>query len=115
MKMTVETLVNGVKLVRLAGRLDMAGTGSVETMFTSHTATQKLPIVVDFSEVEFLASIGIRMLLVNAKAQAGRGGKIVLYGLVPLVKETLTMAGIQHLIPFYDDLDAACADVLSVV
>lgn len=112
MKLESSSLPNGVKDVVLTGRLDIQGANAIENKFAYAVSTEAAPVVVDMSQVEFVASIGIRLLLMNAKALTRRGGKMVLYNPQPLVKDALVTAGIDLLIPIYDDLDAACADLL---
>lgn len=112
MRIEHRVLDNGVTLITLDGRLDMQGTQEIDLRFTALTATSKAAIVVDLSQVGFIASIGMRTLLSNAKALGKRGGKMVLYNPVPLVRETLATAGIDALIPMYDDYDQACAAAL---
>lgn len=111
MKLEVVELDNGIKQIKLKGRLDIPGTNEIETGFTVQVAAQKAAVVVDMTEVEYIASYGIRILLSNARSLAGRGGKMVLYNPIPMVKQVLTLAGIADLIPIYDDFEAACADV----
>lgn len=109
MEIAFDELPPQSRRIRLTGRLDLKGTGEIELRFTSLTSTDSNNVVVDMSEVNFIASIGMRLLLTCAKAKAKRGGKLALYGLRPLVKEALEMAGIDSLIPLYDDEAAALA------
>jgi anti-sigma B factor antagonist len=106
------TLDTGVVRVVIQGRFDMDAAIKLENPFTFNIATVKAPVVVDMSAVDFIASIAMRLLLKNAKAQMGRGGKLVLYKPTPLVREALTTAGIATIIPMYDDFDTACQDAL---
>jgi anti-sigma B factor antagonist len=62
---------------------------------------------VDLSEVNFIASIGMRTLISSAKAQAKRGGKIVLFNAQPMVREALETAGVNQVVPLFDDLNSA--------
>jgi stage II sporulation protein AA (anti-sigma F factor antagonist) len=112
MQLETTTLPSGIVQLSLTGRLDIAGVGQVENPFTFAVATREVRALVDLAGVEFIASIGIRMLLQNAKAVQARGGRMALYGPQPLVREALTTAGIDLLIPLFDDLDAACAHLL---
>jgi anti-anti-sigma factor len=111
----IETLENGIKQIILTGRLDIKGTGEIETRFVNNTVTKKAPILVDLSGVDFIASYGMRMLLGSAKALEKRGGKMILFQPTALVQEALQMAGIDQLIPIYDDFEAANADLLAAV
>jgi anti-sigma B factor antagonist len=115
MKLEVIELDNGIKQIKLNGRLDIEGTIEIENLFTAHAASKKAGVLVDMTEVEYIASFGMRILLSNAKSLAGRGGKMVLYKPVSRVKEALTMVGIGEFVPIYDDFDAACADLEAAV
>ncbi len=107
------TLNTGVIQVKIGGRLDMENTTRLEDPFTFQVATKRAPVVVDMSAVEFIASIAMRLLLKNAKALQNRGGRLVLYRPVPLVREALTITGIGNLIPIHDDFEAACQDAMA--
>jgi anti-sigma B factor antagonist len=107
MKFALNILDNGIKYVTLKGRLDRIGTNEIDNTFTFQIATTKAPVIIDLSEVEFLASIGIRLLLSNARALENRAGKMVLLNPTPSVRSVLGAAGIDQLLEIYDDLDAA--------
>jgi anti-anti-sigma factor len=68
---------------------------------------------VDLSGVEFLASIGIRLLTSNAKSLASRGGKMALLKPTPDVLSVLEITGIPAIIPVYSNLESAEAVLLA--
>jgi anti-sigma B factor antagonist len=111
MQFEVTNLDNGIKQVKLMGRLDLKGTNEIDDAFSFAVGSGKMPTLIDMSEVEFLASIGMRMLISNTRALARRSSKLVLLTPTPLVREALVTAGFESLIPIYDDFDAACADL----
>jgi len=100
-------LENGISLIKLGGKLDIIGTGEIETKFTGYCAGEKARVVVDLSEVDFLASIGIRLLVLTAKSIAGRGGKMALLNPIPEVQQVLEITGIPAIIPVYSQLESA--------
>ena len=108
MQMTLEEADGQVTRIVLAGRMDLDGTQAIDQNFAFATSTHPRRIVVDMSQVTFLASIGIRALLIAACAQAGRGGKLVLCNPDPMVRRVLTTAGIDQVIPVFDDFAGAC-------
>lgn len=112
MEINVSELEGGIKCIALNGRLDMKNSLEIDTRFTALTATGHGPVLVDLSGVEFIASIGMRLLLSNAKALGQRGGRMVLAGAQPLVAEALTTAGIDTLIPLCADAAEARAALL---
>ena len=107
MQMTIEQYEDAIIGVILEGRLDMQGTREIEQRFAFATSTRAMRLVIDLSRVSFMASIGIRVLITAAKAQAARGGRIALVQAEPMVRKILETAGINQLIPVYEDLQAA--------
>jgi anti-sigma B factor antagonist len=91
--------------IRLSGRLDIQGTGEIEAKFAALAASSKRRVIVDLSEVSFLASIGIRAIITNAKAQMQRGGRMVLFvGENASVAKTIDATGIYTLVPTFSAL-----------
>jgi anti-anti-sigma factor len=109
MELGFEQLDGGITLAKLSGRLDLAGARVIDLPFTARVATQGARVVVDLSEVSFLASLGIRSLLVPAKAARARGGDVVLLNPQPRVMEVLTLAGLAGVLKVYTDLADAVA------
>ena len=115
MQLIVDTPEDGSTRLTLSGRLDVAGAQAIDQAFTAQAASHKAAVIVDLSQVDFLASIGIRTLLTSAKAQAHRGGRLVLLKPQPMVERVLATAGVDTLIPIFDDLDAALKDLKPVL
>jgi len=113
MKLHYSEMDNGIRLINLVGSLDSAGFNSIDLEFTSHCSGDNARILVDLSEVDFIASIGIRMLTINAKSLASRNGKLALFSPIADVKKVLEIAGIPSVIPIYDNLESAEAVVLA--
>jgi anti-anti-sigma factor len=113
MEINVTQLDNGIKRIELDGRLDMKNSQEIDVRFTALTATGSGPVLIDMSKVAFIASIGMRLLLSNAKALANRGGRMVLCNTQPLVQEALETAGLDTLIPLYPDEASAHAALLA--
>ena len=65
-------------LLALRERLDTIGVGEVEVKFTGHTVPRGKPLLLDMSEMTYVSSLGLRMLLTVAKALGRRGAKTVL-------------------------------------
>lgn len=110
MEMSVEELPGSVTLVTLRGRLDVAGAGQIELKFNA-TAGARKAVVVDMSGVPFVASMGMRLLLLVGKTMAARGGKMALLSPAPEVAAVLHTAGIDSIIPICTARDAAVAAV----
>lgn len=111
MNLTHQTPADGSTRLYLSGRMDVAGVEAVDQQFTALAASHKAAVLVDLSGVDFLASIGIRTLLTSAKAQAHRGGRLVLLAPQTMVESVLATAGVDTLIPIFRDQEAALKEL----
>jgi anti-anti-sigma factor len=64
-------------------------------------------VVVDMGAVVFMASMGLRTLLLAAKAMRGKAGRMVLYRPQAEVEEVLVTSGASQLMPISHDLAEA--------
>lgn len=96
-----------ISKITLSGRLDMQGAQEIDLEFTALTVTQGGKVIVDISNVSFLASLGLRCLLSAAKALSKKGGKLVLTSPQPNVAEVLKVSGIYQIIKIYDTNEEA--------
>ena len=99
--------LGNVRRIVLAGRLDTAGVGLIETRFGASIVPGARNTVVDISQVTFLASMGIRMLIATTRSLSRKGGKIALYGATPAVREVIDVAALTDIIPLADSEDEA--------
>lgn len=103
-----EEVKENLRIIRLSGRLDMQGVDEIDAKFTFLAASQKHGIVVDLTGLDFIASIGVRSLVGNAKAQHQLGGRLVLLvGEDSAVMKVLTSSGVSNMIPMFTDADRA--------
>jgi anti-sigma B factor antagonist len=107
MELQYSKLDNDIRMIKLIGKLDIVGTGEIETKFTGYCAGEKVRVIVDLSEVSFLASIGIRLLMLTARSVNKRGGKMVIVKPIPDVQHVLEVTGIPAIIPIYSSLESA--------
>jgi anti-anti-sigma factor len=113
MELQYSELTNDIRLIKLTGQLDILGVGKIETPFAEYCAGDEVRVVVDLSGVDFLASIGIRLLTLTAKSVMSRGGKMVLLSPMPDVQHVLEITGIPDIIPIYSRLESAETILLS--
>ncbi|HAX70887.1 MAG TPA: STAS domain-containing protein [Anaerolineales bacterium] len=113
MNLHYSDLGNNIRLIKLEGTLDIMGVNEVETQFAGYCSGEKPLVLVDLSSVDFMASIGIRLLTTNAKSIATRGGRMALLNPSPDVKDVLEMTGIPSIIPMYENLESAQAVLMA--
>jgi anti-anti-sigma factor len=110
MPIAISELDNGVTKVALSGRIDIAGSAEIDLPMSVVSGSRRA-VVVDLSGVEFMASLGLRSVVLAAKSVLSKKGKIVLLAPQPAVEEVITVAGIDDLVPIYHDEAAAVAAV----
>ncbi|MEL7344106.1 MAG: STAS domain-containing protein [Pseudomonadota bacterium] len=108
MDIAQEDLDSGVHKVTLNGSFDIAGAGDVDAPFSDIGGT-KDKVLVDFSGVDFLASIGIRTIVKAAKAMGTRGGKMAIVNPNDAARRVLSSTGVDSIVTVVDDEAAAVA------
>jgi len=109
MQLQYSELEGGIRLIQLGGTLDMNGTYAIEVEFVRHCAGENVRVLVDLSEVNYISSIGIPMLVNSARSVVKHGGKMALLRPQRSVAYILEIAGIPPVIPVYSDLTSAKA------
>jgi anti-sigma B factor antagonist len=110
MEMRTEQLAGAVTKVLLIGRLDISGVREIEPPFSA-LVSQPNAIVVDLSAVNFIASTGLRTLVLGARSVASKGGRMVLLSPTANVAKVLVDSGASQILPIHTDLDQAIAAV----
>ena len=98
-----------VTIVRLAGRLDSGAAPAAEASFARLLGGGAARFAVDLSQLLYISSAGLRVLLVVAKKVQQANGKVVLFGLVPSVREVFSISGFDRIFTIAADGAAAVA------
>src|SRR5438093_7979245 len=107
LEMRYEDLEPNIAKVNLFGRLDIAGVQDIELKFTVYTSGRRKPVIVDLSEVSLITSMGLGMLITNAKTLQAQGIPFIILSPQPNVEKVLLMSGLQDLLPIEKDLRSA--------
>lgn len=108
MKMEQSELPGNVLKIKLTGPLDIAGSQEIELPM-SVVAGSRDKVAIDMSGVSFLASIGIRQLVMTARKIGGRGGRLVVFAPNDDALKVLRATGIDKIIPISTDEASAVA------
>ena len=102
--------VGDVTVVQFAGELTAQTAGQAQEQVLQ-LAGPDAKMVLDMSQVTFMSSAGLRMLLVLYRTIGGRGGKIVLVGLSEDLQNTMSLTGFLDLFHHYPTLEAGLAEL----
>ena len=106
MEMTVKDGPEGATLVDLDGRFDIMGAQQVDARFTTLAESAKA-LIVDVARVPFIASLGVRTLMVSAKTLMRRGAYMAVCGATDGVEAVLRSTGFDELVGLHPDVDSA--------
>jgi anti-anti-sigma factor len=108
MKIDISEFGNVGTKITLVGKLDIVGAEAIELPLAT-VAGGRGNIVVDMSGVGFVASTGIRHLVVAAKTVAHGSGKLVLLDPSPMVTAMLITLRLDDVLPIVRSEDEARA------
>ncbi len=109
MAIEMQELEGGVTKILLSGRIDVAGANEIDLPMS--TAAGHKAVIIDLAGVDFMASLGLRSIVMCGKAVMARGGKIALLSPQAAVEDVITTSGIDELIPIFHD-EAAAIDAV---
>jgi anti-sigma B factor antagonist len=91
-------------LVKVAGRIDSATAPKLAEAMKTITDEGRFKIVVDFTDVEFLSSAGLRVLIYNQKiCRRYNRGEVVLCSLPANIAAAIELAGFNSIFKIYAD------------
>ena len=95
------------------GRIDHAGAEVFKTALAPHLAQSGpgQPLVLDLGGVDYIASVGLRVLMVASRQARAQGGTIVVAALQPLVREIFEISKFTLVLPCFATVADALADL----
>ena len=111
MPMMFVELDNGVTKVIISGRIDIAGAQEIDLPMSA-VAGSRRAVVLDLAEVTFMASMGLRTLVLCAKSIHSKRGRITMFGPREEVADVIRTMGIDELIPLLASEAEAIAAVI---
>ena len=99
-----------ILVLSLKGRLDHAGAEVFQKKAVGHIESGVRSIVVDFGETDFVASLGIRALIIPTQDMSRAGGRIALVRLSEQVRQLFEVAGLYSVFKVYPTLADAATD-----
>lgn len=105
--------LDGIHMVELACRIDVTSSPALENLLDGLLDGGQTKIVCDFSNTEYVSSVGLRVFLSALKRTAKAGGSLVLCSLKPGILEIFDMTGFAALFTIFDSTEAALGFIQS--
>lgn len=100
----------GAAVLATSGRIDQASAdsflGALQAHLTRCTADAS-PLILDFSGVDYISSVGLRALMIASRQVKAQRGKIAIVALQSMVQEVFDIARFDLVIPCFDSIDNA--------
>lgn len=93
----------GVTVIKPRGRLDALGAAELWNELEPIVTTAGARLVLDLTQVRYISSEGLRVLLRAQRATERSGGGLNLCGLSPRLTEIISMAGLDRVYHMYPD------------
>jgi anti-sigma B factor antagonist len=110
MPIVIQDLDSVVTKVVLSGRIDIAGAHEIDLPMNVVGGSRR-SVVIDLAAVEFMASMGLRSIVLAAKSIISKRGRVVLLAPRTEVGDVIRTSGIDELIPIHHDEAEAIAAV----
>jgi len=98
-------------ILALIGRLDSNNAATAEKEVSERIESGERQLILDFSQLDYISSAGLRVVLKAAKQVRAAGGDMAIYGMHAKVREVFEMSGFLSILTVRDNKDAAVAAV----
>lgn len=107
MSLTITTSDQGpAPVIRAEGRVDSSNAAELESAAMSAVSSAAGGVVFDLSQLVYMSSAGLRVLLVALKACKARGARVGLAAAQPNVLQVLEMSGFAKMFALGEDAAA---------
>ncbi|MDE2907144.1 MAG: STAS domain-containing protein [Acidobacteriota bacterium] len=101
MKVIHERHDDRTRIARLEGRIDSTNCTEFEAQLEAGADVDATLVLLDFGEVSFISSAGLRVVLKLAKQLRSRNAKLGLCSLPTPIQQVLEVSGFDRILPIY--------------
>ncbi len=103
----IEEKHEAISIYKLNGRLDSNTSQGFEKKIFDAISDGSKNMIVDFKDLDYISSAGLRVILKATKALNREDGKIMLCSMQDYVKEVFEIAGFDSFLPIVGSMDEA--------
>jgi anti-anti-sigma factor len=105
------TQQDGVLVLRPKKRIDSSNAKSFDEQANALIDAAPGDVVIDFSELDYISSAGLRVILTTAKRVKAADHALTLCCVHDNVREVMDVSGFASIFGMHDTVDAACSAV----
>lgn len=106
-----EERLDEVLVLKLQGRIDGSNSGDFETTVAERIDAGNSQIVLDFENVNYISSAGLRAVLILAKKLSQGKGQFALCAMQPSVQGVFEVSGFIKIIKVHPDRETAVSSM----
>lgn len=103
----IEEKQDDVFIFKISGRLDSNTSPVLEEKISGAIADGSHHMIIDFENLDYLSSAGLRVLLKTTKMLKNENGRLVLCSLADYVREVFEISGFDTFLPIVGTCDDA--------
>jgi len=103
----IEEIQDGIKIFRLKGRLDSNTSQGLEDELFRAISDGSKKIIVDFENLDYISSAGLRVAFKASKALLREDGRLILCSMHKYIREIFKTTGIDNFVLILDTMGQA--------
>jgi len=103
----IQEIQSGIEIFRVKGRLDSNTAALLEERLNKSLENGTARMVMDFQDLDYISSAGIRVILKTVKSLKRTNGNIVLCSLQDYVQEVFQIAGFDTYLTIEQNMELA--------
>jgi len=100
------TQQNQTSIVSIKGQIDASNSNKIHTTIMDKIKTGCNSMILDFSEVNYISSAGLRILIYASKTISKKSGNFSICSLSKEVEQIFQVTGLDKILDTYKDLKA---------
>ncbi|MFH1292842.1 MAG: STAS domain-containing protein [Pseudomonadota bacterium] len=103
----IEKMQNDISIFKLSGRLDSNTSPGFEEKIIDAIGSGSNKMIIDFEDLDYISSAGLRVLNKATKHLKPTEGKLVLCSMQDYIREVFEIAGFDSFLPIVSTCDEA--------
>ena len=103
---------DGVSILKINGRIDASNSSQIHEKIMEVIEEGRHKIIIDFSEVNYISSAGLRVLIYTSKAILKESGSFSICSVNKNVEKIFQISGLARMFNFHKNLESALLEIL---
>lgn len=102
---------DGVSILNIKGRVDASVSAQIHEKIMDEIESGCSKMVIDFSDVNYISSAGLRVMIYASKALSKNSGSFSICSLSKNIEKIFEVSGLSTLFSIHDNLDSSLSNM----